>query len=83
MAYRHCIDAHFRDNFIDYGQSFLRQNEKNQIMKSNVWLRLVWNDYQLQWDESEYGGIGVLRLPPDKVSDFCFSLFSQFLCFIA
>lgn len=43
------------------------QNEKNQIMKSNVWLRLVWNDYQLQWDESEYGGIGVLRLPPDKV----------------
>lgn len=44
-----------------------RQNEKNQIMKSNVWLRLVWNDYQLQWDESEYGGIGVLRLPPDKV----------------
>lgn len=25
------------------------QNEKNQIMKSNVWLRLVWSDYQLQW----------------------------------
>lgn len=21
-------------------------------MKSNVWLRLVWNDYQLQWDEA-------------------------------
>lgn len=39
-------------------------------MKSNVWLRLVWNDYQLQWDESEYGGIGVLRLPPDKVISF-------------
>lgn len=36
-------------------------------MKSNVWLRLVWNDYQLQWDEADYGGIGVLRLPPDKV----------------
>lgn len=48
--------------------TFFAQNEKNQIMKSNVWLRLVWNDYQLQWDESEYGGIGVLRLPPDKVS---------------
>lgn len=43
------------------------QNEKNQIMKSNVWLRLVWSDYQLQWDEADYGGIGVLRLPPDKV----------------
>lgn len=43
------------------------KNEKNQIMKSNVWLRLVWYDYQLQWDEADYGGIGVLRLPPDKV----------------
>ncbi|KAI8438528.1 hypothetical protein MSG28_011002 [Choristoneura fumiferana] len=42
-------------------------NEKNQIMKSNVWLRLVWMDYQLMWDEADYGGIGVLRLPPDKV----------------
>ena len=36
-------------------------------MKSNVWLRFVWTDYQLQWDEADYGGIGVLRLPPDKV----------------
>lgn len=36
-------------------------------MKSNVWLRLVWSDYQLQWDEADYGGIAVLRLPPDKV----------------
>lgn len=36
-------------------------------MKSNVWLRLVWMDYQLMWDEADYGGIGVLRLPPDKV----------------
>jgi nicotinic acetylcholine receptor len=27
----------------------------------------VWSDYQLQWDEADYGGIGVLRLPPDKV----------------
>lgn len=47
--------------------SDLSQNEKNQIMKSNVWLRFVWMDYQLQWDEADYGGIGVLRLPPDKV----------------
>lgn len=27
----------------------------------------VWTDYQLQWDEADYGGIAVLRLPPDKV----------------
>nr|ADG63463.1 nicotinic acetylcholine receptor beta 2 subunit [Pardosa pseudoannulata] len=42
-------------------------NEKNQIMTSNVWLQLMWNDYQLVWDEADYGGISVLRLPPDKV----------------
>ncbi|CAG0921010.1 unnamed protein product [Notodromas monacha] len=30
-------------------------------------INVVWNDYQLRWDEADYGGIGVLRLPPDKV----------------
>ncbi|GBP91016.1 Acetylcholine receptor subunit beta-like 1 [Eumeta japonica] len=55
---------------VRFGLAFLQLinvNEKNQIMKSNVWLRLVWMDYQLVWDEADYGGIGVLRLPPDKV----------------
>ncbi|XP_061388369.1 acetylcholine receptor subunit beta-like 1 [Musca vetustissima] len=55
---------------VRFGLAFVQLinvNEKNQIMKSNVWLRLVWYDYQLQWDEADYGGIGVLRLPPDKV----------------
>nr|XP_053657424.1 acetylcholine receptor subunit beta-like 1 [Cherax quadricarinatus] len=27
----------------------------------------VWKDYQLRWDAADYGGIKVLRLPPDKV----------------
>ncbi|CAG2115359.1 unnamed protein product, partial [Medioppia subpectinata] len=27
----------------------------------------IWDDYQLKWDEADYGGISVLRLPPDKV----------------
>lgn len=27
----------------------------------------MWNDYQLVWDQADYGGINVLRLPPDKV----------------
>ncbi|KAF0767354.1 acetylcholine receptor subunit beta-like 1 isoform X2, partial [Aphis craccivora] len=30
-------------------------------------INVVWRDYQLQWDEADYGGIQVLRLPPDKV----------------
>ncbi|BES90987.1 nicotinic acetylcholine receptor [Nesidiocoris tenuis] len=57
------VDVRFGLAFVQ----LINVNEKNQIMKSNVWLRLVWNDYQLQWDEADYGGIGVLRLPPDKV----------------
>ncbi|XP_008550877.2 acetylcholine receptor subunit beta-like 1 [Microplitis demolitor] len=55
---------------VEFGLAFVQLinvNEKSQIMKSNVWLRLTWNDYQLQWDEADYGGINVLRLPPDKV----------------
>ncbi|KAL7303680.1 hypothetical protein TKK_0003823 [Trichogramma kaykai] len=55
---------------VKFGLAFVQLinvNEKNQIMKSNVWLRFVWMDYQLQWDEADYGGISVLRLPPDKV----------------
>lgn len=57
------VDVRFGLAFVQ----LINVNEKNQIMKSNVWLRLVWSDYQLQWDEADYGGIGVLRLPPDKV----------------
>jgi len=47
-------------------------------MKSNVWLRFVWMDYQLQWDEADYGGIGVLRLPPDKVWQPDIVLFNKY-----
>ncbi|KAG5872954.1 hypothetical protein JTB14_022154 [Gonioctena quinquepunctata] len=57
------VDVRFGLAFVQ----LINVNEKNQIMKSNVWLRLVWNDYQLRWDEADYGGIAVLRLPPDKV----------------
>ncbi|XP_066905602.1 acetylcholine receptor subunit beta-like 1 [Halyomorpha halys] len=57
------VDVRFGLAFVQ----LINVNEKNQIMKSNVWLRLVWTDYQLQWDEADYGGISVLRLPPDKV----------------
>ena len=27
----------------------------------------TWQDYQLKWDVADYGGINVLRLPPDRV----------------
>ncbi|XP_034948494.1 acetylcholine receptor subunit beta-like 1 [Chelonus insularis] len=55
---------------VKFGLGFIQLinvNEREQIMKSNVWLRFEWFDYQLQWDETDYGDIKVLRLPPDKV----------------
>ena len=32
-------------------------------MTTNVWVTMVWNDFQLRWDPSFYGGVKVLRVP--------------------
>ena len=40
-------------------QQIVDLDEKNQILTSNIWLTLQWNDDGLVWNESEYGGITV------------------------
>ncbi|XP_054160308.1 acetylcholine receptor subunit beta-like 1 [Oppia nitens] len=57
------VEVHFKISLVQ----LINVNEKNQIMTANVWLQFNWDDYQLKWDEADYGGISVLRLPPDKV----------------
>ncbi|XP_040202781.1 acetylcholine receptor subunit epsilon isoform X2 [Rana temporaria] len=42
-------------------------NEKEETMTTNVWLQLEWDDYRLTWNESDYGGVAVLRVSPDNV----------------
>ncbi|KAH9282768.1 Acetylcholine receptor subunit beta-like 1 [Echinococcus granulosus] len=42
-------------------------DERRQVMKSNVWLPMVWRDYQLTWDPAKYGGLKVIRVPHNKV----------------
>lgn len=43
-------------------------DEKNQVMKTNVWLQLYWVDYQLSWADSEtYKEIEVVRIRSDLV----------------
>merc|ERR1711915_110164 len=37
------------------------------ILTVTAWMRLVWKDYRLQWHESEYGGVNVIRLNSKKV----------------
>ncbi|OQV25479.1 Acetylcholine receptor subunit beta-like 1 [Hypsibius exemplaris] len=41
--------------------------EREQVMKTNVWLQYKWVDPQLTWDPASYGGITSIRLPLDKI----------------
>ncbi|XP_042877433.1 neuronal acetylcholine receptor subunit alpha-7-like isoform X2 [Penaeus japonicus] len=43
------------------------KDEKNQLLITNTWLKLEWNDVNLRWNESDYGGIKDLRIPPYKI----------------
>ncbi|KAM7424512.1 hypothetical protein PAMA_000721 [Pampus argenteus] len=38
-------------------------DEKNQVLTTNLWLQLLWDDYYLQWDQSDYPGVTAVRLP--------------------
>ncbi|XP_046600826.1 neuronal acetylcholine receptor subunit alpha-7 isoform X1 [Neodiprion lecontei] len=48
-------------------QQIIDVDEKNQILTTNAWLNLEWTDYNLQWNESEYGGVRDLRITPNKL----------------
>ncbi|GAU94617.1 hypothetical protein RvY_06355 [Ramazzottius varieornatus] len=41
--------------------------EKEQVMKTNVWLQFKWIDPQMTWEPANYGGIQSIRLPVDKI----------------
>ncbi|XP_074403397.1 acetylcholine receptor subunit delta isoform X2 [Zonotrichia albicollis] len=41
--------------------------EVDETLTTNVWLEHGWTDYRLQWNKSEFGGVEVLRLPPDML----------------
>jgi nicotinic acetylcholine receptor len=64
------VEHHNQTVEVQMGLSFIQLinvNEKNQVMTSNVWQQFEWKDYQFKWEPALYGGISVLRLPPDKV----------------
>ncbi|XP_073994256.1 neuronal acetylcholine receptor subunit alpha-7-like isoform X14 [Rhodnius prolixus] len=42
-------------------------DEKNQIVTTNSWLNLEWNDVNLRWNASEFGGVKDLRIPPHRI----------------
>ncbi|XP_066584869.1 neuronal acetylcholine receptor subunit alpha-7-like isoform X1 [Prorops nasuta] len=42
-------------------------DEKNQLLITNLWLKLEWNDVNMRWDTEEYGGVKDLRIPPNRL----------------
>lgn len=42
-------------------------DEKNQLLITNIWLKLEWNDMNLRWNASEFGGVKDLRIPPHRL----------------
>ncbi|XP_054444264.1 neuronal acetylcholine receptor subunit alpha-5 isoform X3 [Pteronotus mesoamericanus] len=47
--------------------SQLVDDEKNQLMTTNVWLKQEWKDVKLRWNPDDYGGIRVIRVPSDSL----------------
>ncbi|XP_073240795.1 neuronal acetylcholine receptor subunit alpha-10-like isoform X3 [Porites lutea] len=41
--------------------------EKDQVLVSNIWVRMSWHNHLLRWNSSEYGGIKTINLNPLKV----------------
>ncbi|CAL8364827.1 unnamed protein product [Arctogadus glacialis] len=39
-------------------------DEKNQVLTTNIWLRMGWFDHYLQWNQTEYPGVKNLRFTP-------------------
>uniref|UniRef100_T1KI33 Neurotransmitter-gated ion-channel ligand-binding domain-containing protein n=1 Tax=Tetranychus urticae TaxID=32264 RepID=T1KI33_TETUR len=43
------------------------QNEKEQLLVSNIWLQMSWTDVNLTWNSSDYGGLTSLRIPSSRI----------------
>nr|CAD7442247.1 unnamed protein product [Timema bartmani] len=48
-------------------RSILRENLKDQILTTNVWLEHEWQDHKFRWDPSEYGGVTELYVPSEHI----------------
>lgn len=44
-------------------QQIIEVDEKNEMLHTNMWLNYEWKDYNLGWNESEYGNVKSIRLP--------------------
>ncbi|CAL1526974.1 unnamed protein product [Lymnaea stagnalis] len=42
--------------------AIINVDEKNQVIITNVWLQMYWNDYQLVWEPKNYGNITQIKI---------------------
>lgn len=42
-------------------------NEKKETLTTNVWIGIDWHDYRLNYSKDDFGGLGTLRVPSDRV----------------
>lgn len=55
---------------VQFGLSLMQimdVDEKNQVLTTNIWLQLFWNDHYLQWDPLEYPGVANVRFPDNLI----------------
>ncbi|KAJ8913429.1 hypothetical protein NQ315_017173, partial [Exocentrus adspersus] len=60
---------HYNETNLQFGMSILHveMNEFKSTLTVHCWLRLVWTDEKLKWDEADYGGLQVLHLAEHEV----------------
>ena len=54
-------------------------DEKNQLLKTNLWLEYYWFDDKVQWKPEQYGGIKDIRIPSKNygIQTFCCTIQPQ------
>ena len=54
---------------VHFGIALINLNliEKESIMVTDLWLRFVWKDPKFEWNEDDFGGTSVLRVPKDLI----------------
>nr|AHJ11217.1 nicotinic acetylcholine receptor alpha7 variant B [Locusta migratoria] len=55
-------------------------DEKNQLLITNIWLKLEWNDVNLRWNSSEFGGVKDLRIPPHRIWKPDVLMYNSWIC---
>ena len=67
ISYINCTLVKISDIHRGFLQQIIDLDEKNQLLKANIWLNYHWYDVNLSWNKSEYNNIDETRFPPSKL----------------